>query len=134
MFFMFLLLACPVAHGAEPTFTTLKEGESAPFDGRLFNDEAVAKMIVDKRFENKQCQLRVEYEVDLMKAAEQYKYDILLAKSEADDMRLNELITIREDENIYLREQIKPSYNGWWLAGGFIAGAVTSIGIMYAVK
>ena len=134
MFFMFLLLACPVAHGAEPTFTTLKEGEEAPFDGRLFNSEAVAKLIVDKRFEGKQCELRVEYEVDLMRAKEQYRYDILLAKSEADDMRLNELITIREDENFYLREQIKPSYNGWWLAGGFIAGAATSIGIMYAVK
>lgn len=134
MFFMFLLLACPVAHGAEPTFTTLKEGETAPFDGRLFNAEAIAKMVVDKRFEDKQCELRVDYEVDLTKNQEQFKYDILLAKSEADDMRLNELITIREEENIYLREQIKPPNNGWWMAGGFIAGAATSIGIMFAVK
>ena len=134
MFFAFLLLACPVAHGAEPTFVALKEGEVAPFDGRLFNSEAIAKLIVDKRFEGKQCELRVEYEIDLAKAKEQYKYDILLAKSEADDMRLNELITIREEENIYLREQIKPTYSSWWLAGGFVAGAITSIGIMYAVK
>ena len=134
MFFMFLLLACPVAHGAEPTFTTLKEGETAPFDGRLFNNEAVAKMIVDKRFEGKQCELRVDYEVGLMKTNEQYKYDILLAKSEADDMRLNELINIKDDENERLRELIKPPNNGWWLAGGFVAGAATSIGIMHIVK
>ena len=134
MFFMFLLLACPVAHGAEPTFATLKEGETAPFNGRLFNDEAVAKMIVDKRFEGKQCELRVDYEVGLMKTNEQYKYDILLAKSEADDMRLNELINIKDDENERLREHLKPPNNGWWLAGGFIAGAATSIGIMFAVR
>ena len=76
MFIMFLLLACPVAHGAEPTFTTLKEGEAAPFDGKLFNDEAVAKMIVEKRFEGKQCDLRIDYEISLTKNHEKFKYDI----------------------------------------------------------
>ena len=134
MFFMFLLLACPVAHGAEPTFTTLKEGETAPFNGRLFNDEAVAKMIVDKRFEGKQCELRVDYELSLLKSQEKYKYDLLYGKCEADDMRLNELINIKDDENEHLRKQLKPPNHAWWLAGGFVAGAATSIGIMFAVK
>ena len=129
-----LVLVCPVAYGEEPVFVPVQEGDVVPFDGRLFNDAAVAKLIIDKRFEHKQCELRVDYEVGLMQTKEQYKYDILLAKSEADDMRLNELINIREEENTYLREQIKPSYNGWWLAGGFITGAATAIGIMYAVK
>jgi len=133
-FFMFLLMACPVAHAGEANFTTLKKGEEAPFDGRLFNDEAVAKMIVDKRFENKQCQLRVDYEVDLSKVHEKYKYDLLYAKCEADDLRLSELINIKEDENKYLREQIKPPKSGWWLAGGFVTGAATAIGIMFAIK
>ena len=91
-------------------------------------------MIVHKRFEGKQCELRVDYEVGLMKTNEQYKYDLLLAKSEADDMRLNELINIKDDENERLREHLKPPNNGWWLAGGFIAGAATSIGIMFAVR
>ena len=134
MFFIFLLLACPVAHAEEPIFTPVQEGDVVPFDGRLFNDAAIAKLLVDKKFEHKQCELRVEYEIGLMRTEEQYKYDILLAKSEADDMRLNELINIREEENIYLREQIKPPRNSWWLAGGFIAGAATAIGIMHAVK
>ena len=133
-FFMFLLMACPVAHAGEANFTTLKKGEEAPFDGRLFNDEAVAKMIIDKRFENKQCELRVDYEVDLSKVHEKYKYDLLYAKCEADDLRLTELINIKEDENKYLRQNIKPPKSGWWLAGGFIAGVATSIGIMHVVK
>ena len=133
-FFLFLLLACPVAHGAEPTFVALKEGEEAPFDGRLFNNEAIAKLIVDKQFENKQCELRIEYEVNLTKADEQYRYDILLAKSEAADMRLNDLINIRDEELTFLRKQYEPPKTAWWLAGGFVVGAATSIGIMYAVK
>ena len=134
MFFIFLLMLCSIANGAEPTFTKLKKGEVAPFDGRLFNDEAVAKMIVDKRFENKECQLRVDYEVDLSQAQEKYKYDLLYAKCEADDMRLSELINIKDEENKYLRDQIKPSKTGWWLAAGFITGSATSIGIMYIVR
>ena len=131
---MFLLMACPVAHADVPKFTSIKKGEAAPFAGRLFNDEALAIIIVDKKFEGKECQLRVNYEVDLMKAHEKYKFDILTATCEADDMRLSELISIREEENKFLREQIKPSKNSWWLAGGFITGVATAIGIMNVIK
>ena len=129
-----LVLTCPVAYGEEPVFVPVQEGDVVPFDGRLFNDAAVAKLIVDKQFEHKQCELRVKYEVDLMKTKEKYKYDILTAKSEADDMRLNDLLEIRQEEINFLREQYEPPKTAWWIAGGFIAGAVTSIGIMYAVK
>ena len=133
-FFLFLLVACPVAHAEVPEFTSLEKGDEAPFTGRLFNDAALAQLIVAKRFEGKECELRVQYEVDLMKVHENYKYDILSAKCEADDMRLSELIDIREEENKYLRDQMKPNKNGWWLAGGFITGVATAIGIMHVVK
>ena len=134
MFYLMLLLACPVAHAEEPVFVPVQEGDVVPFDGRLFNDAAVAKLIVDKQFEGKQCDLRIDYEVSLMKTQEQYRYDILLAKSEADDMRLNDLINIRDEELQFLRKQSEPSKNHWWVAGGFLFGAATSIGIMYAIK
>ncbi len=133
-FLLFLLIACPVAHAEEPVFTPVQEGDVVPFDGRLFNDAAVARLLVDKQFEGKQCELRVDYEVNLMRIQENYKFDILTATCEADDMRLNELIDIRDEENKYLRDQINPNRNGLWLAGGFITGVATAIGIMYVVK
>ena len=105
-----------------------------PFDGRLFNDAAVARLIVEKQFEGKRCELRIDYEIGLMQTKEQYKYDILLAKSEAADIRLNDLINIRDEELEFLRKQYEPSRSHWWVAGGFIAGSAASIGIMYAVK
>jgi hypothetical protein len=131
---MLLLLFCPVAYGEEPVFAPVQEGDVVPFDGRLFNDAAVAKLIIDKQFEHKKCELRIDYEVGLMQTQEKYKYDILVAKSEADDMRLNDLINIRDEELTFLRKQYEPSKSHWWLAGGFVVGAATSIGIMYAVK
>ena len=132
--FLFFLIVIPDAYGEEPVFTPVQEGDVVPFDGRLFNDAAVAKLLVDKQFEGKQCELRVDYEVGLMQTNEQYKYDILLAKSEAADSRLNDLISIRDEELVFLRKQYEPSKSHWWLAGGFIVGAATSIGIMYAIK
>ena len=33
---------------AEPIMTHLKEGEVAPFDGRLMNDEAIVNIITDQ--------------------------------------------------------------------------------------
>ena len=44
------------------------------------------------------------------------------------------MITIKKDENEQLKKLIKPSKDGFWLAGGFVAGVLTSIGIMHAVK
>lgn len=129
-----LLLFIPVAYGEEPVFAPVQEGDVVPFDGRLFNDAAVAKLIVDKQFEGKQCELRIDYEVGLMQTKEKYKHDIILAKSEAADTRLNDLINIRDEELKFLRKQYEPSKNHWWVAGGFIIGATTSIGIMYVVK
>ena len=128
------LLLLSVAHGEEPIFTTLKEGEAAPFDGRLLNNAAIARLIVDKQFKDNECQLSVDYDVGLMKATEQYKYDILYAKCEAGDQRLNDLLEIRQEELEFLRKQYDPPKTAWWVAAGFAMGAATSIGIMYVVK
>ena len=44
-----LLTWSSAAHGEDekPKFSNIKQGETAPFDGRLFNDAAVSKIIVD---------------------------------------------------------------------------------------
>jgi len=134
MILMLLLLASPVAYGTEPEFIVLKKGQKAPFDGRLFNSEAVSKLIVDNRYKAQQCNVEIEYHKGRAKAEEKHKYDLLEARCEADDQRLNDMITIKKDENEQLKKLIKPSNNNLWLAGGFVAGVLTSIGIMHAVK
>ena len=134
MFLMLLLLACPVAHGAEPEFVVLKKGQEAPFDGRLFNSQAVSKLIVDNRYKAQQCNIEIEYHKGRAEAESKHQYDLLEARCEAADQRLTDMITIKEDENQQLKKLIKPSKDGFWLAGGFVAGVLTSIGIMHAVK
>ena len=134
MILILLLLACPVAHAAEPEFVVLKKGQKAPFDGRLFNSEAVSKLIVENRYKAQQCNVEIEYHIGRAKSDEEHKYNLLEARCEAADQRLNDMITIKEDENEQLKKLIKPSKDGLWVAGGFLAGVLTSIGIMHAVK
>ena len=86
----FLLVYSPPANAEEPVFTPLKKGEVAPFDGRLFNNAAVSKFIVEDRLKVEQCNVQIEYEVDKANAASKYRFDLHSAKCEADDQRLQE--------------------------------------------
>ena len=133
-FLLGLLLSYPsVAFAEDPKFTEVKEGQPAPFDGRLLNDAAISKLIIENRFKVDQCDIQIDYEVSKAKTKDQYKYDLLLARSEADDMRLNDMIVIRDDHIKELQKHIKPSNKHWWLGGGFVIGAGSAIAIMYAV-
>ena len=130
-----LLAWSSAANGEDekPKFTNLKQDEVAPFDGRLFNDAAVSKIIVDNQFQNLECKLRVDFEIGQVKAAEQYKYDILYAKSEADNQRFTDVINIRDEHIKSLEKYVRPSNAHWWAIGGFTVGAGAAIGIVYAV-
>lgn len=122
------------AYEPKPKFTKLNQGQRAPFEGRLFNDTAVSKLIVENRLMVEKCEIQIEYHVNKAVEKEKYKYNLLTAKSEAADERLNDMISIKQEKIDELNKLIKPDRTPWWLAGGFVAGATTSIAIMHAVK
>ena len=131
-----LLTWSSAANGEDekPKFSNIKQGEAAPFDGRLFNDAAVSKIIVDSQFQNLECKLRVDFEIGQVRAEEQYKYDVLYAKSEADNQRFTDVINIRDEHIQSLEKYVRPTTAHWWAIGGFTVGAGAAIGIMYAIK
>ncbi len=115
---------------AEPKFTHLEAGECAPWKGRLLNDEALSELIVQNQTAKMSCEMRVEFEINKVKIDEKYKYDLLMTQYKAETTKLNEILKIR-DEQI---KQMKPRDEILFIAGGFVIGAATAIGIMYAVK
>ena len=133
MIALMLLLMSSTAYGEEPTFTTLKQGEPAPFDGRLLNDAAVSKFIIQDKMKVEECNIKIEYEIAKQKAAMMYDYNLLSVKCEADDQRLQDLMMIHEEEIKFLRKSYQPPKHHWWLGGGIVVGAASAIGIMYAV-
>ena len=65
MFSLFFLLSTAAA---EPQFTSLAEGEPAPWAGRLFNDEAVARFLVEDKYKVEQCDIVTSYQLQMQSA------------------------------------------------------------------
>ena len=114
----------------EPKYKDLKQGDIAPWDGRLLNEPALRILIEDSIVKDMNCEAKTAFELNKLKIEEMYRYDILKAKTDAEINKLNELIKL-QDEHI---KELRPQNNILPLIGGFIAGAGISVGIMYAVK
>ena len=114
----------------EPKYKNLKEGEVAPWDGRLLNEAAMRILVEESATKDMVCEAKTAFELNKLKIEEKYRYDVLKVQTDAEIKKLNELISL-QDEHI---KQLNPQNNIWPAIGGFIGGAAISIGIMYAVK
>ena len=132
--FMGFLLTYSNPAIANAKFVHLKKGDKAPFDGRLLDNKAISSLIVENRLKVEQCNVEIDYRVKRAKAEEKYRFNLLSAKCEAADERLNDLIEIRNDRIKELKKQLKPNRSSWWFVGGFVTGVATSIGIFKAAK
>ena len=131
MFSLFFLLSNGYA---EPQFTKLSEGETAPWAGRLFNDEAVAKFIVEDRLKVDQCEIQTEYALKQAAAFINLDHQLEIINIQTEAEILKQKVALR-DERIQDLEKIKSPPNSFLYATvGFIFGASATIGIVHAVK
>ena len=73
--YLVAFLVCPTLAWAEDTeeeptieehqIVPIEAGTPAPFDGVLLSLDAAAKIAVDKKFEDAECDLRVGYELHI---------------------------------------------------------------------
>ena len=132
MFSLFFLLSTATA--ADPQFTKLKEGEVAPWDGRLFNDAAVAKFVVEDKFKVEQCEIQTSYELQKLEAKLDLSHQKALIDMETQNQILTQKVELR-DQRIKDLENLKDPPNPfWYVTSGFVLGAGATIGIVYAVK
>ena len=129
---MFILLMS-LAFG-EPLITKLEQGDKVPFDGRLFNDEAVSTVLADSEAAVQQCEIRKDLEWKTQVAELQYQQDVLRAKHEALEFRHSELMDIKDEEIDLLRRHASPRKTMWMFLGGFTAGTAASLATYYAVN
>ncbi len=119
---------------AEPLMVHLDAGETAPFDGRLMNDEAVANIIAGREMSVQQCEIQKELAVSLTKADLQLEIDYLNAELETETEKNTTLLELRDQEISSLRKEIKPNKTMWAFFGGFLLATGTSLGTYYAVR
>ena len=119
---------------AEPLMTHLAQGDEAPFDGRLMNDEAVANIIAGREMSMEQCEIQKELAVSLSKAEMQLQIDYLKAELETETKKNETLLDLRDKEIEVLRKELKPNKTMWAFFGGFMLATGTSLGTYYAVR
>tara|TARA_R110000737_G_scaffold325905_1_gene339414 strand:- start:695 stop:1153 length:459 start_codon:yes stop_codon:yes gene_type:complete len=135
----FALVLCTPAYAQdaeeEPMFTSLEQGETAPFTGTLFNPSATAQLITSHQYSLTECDLLVEYEVAKARSEMQLQLSVLQIGYDSLSEKHTLLMDIKNDEINTYREMslTQPNKNNhWWLAGGAVAGIGLSLGVFYA--
>ena len=119
---------------AESLMVHLEAGETAPFEGRLMNDEAVANIIAGREMSVEQCEVQKELALSLSKAELQLELDYLKAELETETEKNTTLLELRDQEIATLRKEIRPNKTMWAFFGGFLLASGTSLGTYYAVR
>jgi len=119
---------------AEPLMSFLKQGDPAPFDGRILNDEAIATILAEKEFSVEQCEIQQSLDYSLKLTEKQLKIDYLEAEKATLINRQESLLKIRDEEIKVLRYQSKPQRAMWAFFGGFAIGTSASLATYYAVR
>ena len=125
-----MILLVSLLFAEEPKYKDMKEGDVAPWSGRLLNETAVRVLVEEAATKDMVCEAKTEFELNKLTIEKKYQYDVLKVQTDAEIKKLNELIKL-QDEHI---KQLKPQNNMLPIIGGFIVGAGLTIGVMYAVK
>lgn len=133
LFCLVLSLLVPnVAYAQDNTVLSVKKGDPVPFDGVLLSLDAAAKVLNDKRFTDEECDLRLEYQLNLLKENYELQLDFKDIEITSWKDRYESMMILKTAENDRLTDLIvkqKPSQGPLWVALGFSVGTLTSLGI-----
>ena len=116
----------------EEKVVTIKQGDPAPFTGKLLTHDALAQIIATHEKELLQADLDKEFELQKSADTLSLKYDLYSARCEADKQMYTQMIEARDIEiNAQARKD--------WIQrlaffGGFALGTATTVGITYSVN
>ena len=119
-------------------FVFLKGGELAPFDGLLFDPEAIAKIISDTELKTFKMELEMEKSIKVLSADYQKQVDTLTAVAEIENDKYEKLLDIKDEEIGSLRRLVEDAetedYTELYFVGGVLVGALLSVGIYFAAQ
>ena len=116
----------------EYDLVSLEAGDPAPFDGVLLSLDAAAKIAVDKKFEDAECDLRIGYELHLQEQRYQLQLDYKDIEIKSWESRYEQMMILKTAENDRLYDLVmkrKPDMAPWLVSLGFAIGTATSLGI-----
>ena len=137
--YLAIFLACPGIAFAEDTETDpdyvvlpVEAGDIVPFDGILLSLDAAAKIAVEKKFEDVDCDLRISYELHNQAERFQLQLDYKDIEITSWKDKYESMMILKVAENDRLEKLIlkqNPNKEPWMVALGFGIGTLTSLGI-----
>ena len=140
LIFMLIFPAPLFAEPPEPDpskITGIRTGEPAPYDGVLLNTSAAARIFADKEYTAKECELRINFEVQKESLRMQLLLDTTRASLEATETRYTSILVIKDEEieRLSTIANNRPNdYSVWWATGGVLVGIGLTIAVLYSVQ
>jgi len=110
----------------------VEAGDIVPFDGVLLSLDAAAKLTVEKKFENAECDLRIGYELHIQAERFQLQLDYKDIEIVSWKDRYESMMILKSAENDRLTDLVlkqKPGKDPFLVALGFGIGTLASLGI-----
>ena len=114
------------------TILPIEAGNIVPFDGVLLSLDAAAKLLNERKFENAECDLRVEYELQIQRQNYELQLDYKDIEIHSWKDKYESMMILKTAENDRLTELVtkqKPGSEPFMVALGFGIGTLTSLGI-----
>ena len=103
----FLILSFATVAVASPgKYTSLKKGDSIPWNGWCFDEKAVSELIVKKEIQQQRCELRVQLNVDKLIAEHNLKIGKLQAKLDYEVSTKDATISALKQQNETLEKEL----------------------------
>ena len=134
-FLNYVIFIPTVAYAGEEV-ATVKKGDTAPFDGTLFNTDAAARILVELENSEAACKIECDKQLQEKTAALQLRYDILMAAKVAIQLKYDETLVIKNDQIDFLHKQVqKPKLpHELTFALGVLAGVGLTMASAYALS
>ena len=130
-----ILLPNTVLANGNGKVTGLKKGDSAPYEGVLFDPNTAARLLADKENQKDECQLEINSQIEKTKARHKMEMDNAKIAHDMVERRYSSIVHINNKEIERLLKialERRNEYSPLWFAGGVVAGIATSIAIFYA--
>ena len=118
--------------------TELRQGQHAPYAGILFSKEAAAKLYTQLKFSEKDCQLKLSKNLDLLKLDYDTRIKLLQLKLDTEAEKNKNLLSVKDDRILYLEKNLRPpswyQSGEFWFAMGIVGGILITVASGYAIS
>ena len=133
--FAYLLCMMPIAAWAddsEEKITSVRKGQTVPYNGTLFSTAAAAHLQVDLKFTEQSCRIETDRQLGILRSKLQLDIDLLSARLNSQTQLHEDILKAKNDQIKFLESySLETKWyksNEFWLVTGLISGiAVTAV-------